>query len=137
MTRRALFLAISISSVFAQGNSGGKGKGHNKNHGDTAFMFSESDRGVITNWARRQSTNNLPPGLAKRGGELPPGLEKQLRRNGHLPPGLDKRSWSPFPPDLRAALPPLPPEYDRGFIGGHAAIVFKGTQVVVDIFKPF
>jgi len=36
---------------------------------------------------------NLPPGLAKRHGRLPPGLEKQLLERGQLPPGLEKRGW--------------------------------------------
>ena len=136
MTRRYLFATITAGALFAQGNSKGKGKG--KGRGDAApqYLFSDSDRVQIGAWARRQSTANLPPGLAKRGGNLPPGLEKQLRRNGRLPPGLDKRSWSPFPRELNVLLPPLPPEYDRGFIAGRAAIVFKNTQIVIDIFKP-
>lgn len=137
MKRRTLFaMACGGAVALAQGNSKGKGKG--KGRGDTAALavsFSVADRARISDWARRQSTANLPPGLAKRGGDLPPGLEKQLRRNGRLPPGLDKRMWSPFPPDLLGGLAPLGPEYDRGFIGGRAAIVLKGTQIVVDIFR--
>lgn len=127
--------------LLAQGNGHGKGKG--KGHGGGAgqasvptLVFTEGDRRQISDWVRRQPMGNLPPGLAKRGGALPPGLEKQLRKNGRLPPGLDKRMWSPFPPELVGAMPPLPPEYERGFIGGHAAIILKGTQVVIDIFKP-
>jgi len=140
MNRRALIFGFSVLPVLAQGNSHGKGKG--KGHGGGApggaagIMFTESDRGMINDWMRRQTTANLPPGLAKRGGSLPPGLEKQLRKNGRLPPGLDRGTWSPFPPDLVRVLPPLPPNYDRGFIGGRAAIILKGTQIVVDIFKP-
>ena len=38
--------------------------------------------------------NDLPPGLAKRNGNLPPGLQKHLYRTGHLPPGLEKRYYS-------------------------------------------
>ncbi len=33
----------------------------------------------------------LPPGLAKRDGHLPPGLQKHYERTGHLPPGLEKK----------------------------------------------
>ena len=135
MTRRALFIALPLMPLLAQGKGKGKGQGKTSST-SVAIAFTNSDRSIITDWARRQSTANLPPGLTKRGGDLPPGLEKQLRRNGRLPPGWDKRSWSPFPPDLVRALPPLPADYDRGFIGGHAAIVLKGTQVVVEIFKP-
>jgi hypothetical protein len=132
MTRRLLFLSLATGVLLAQG----KGKGRPE-AAQGGVLFAASDRSRITEWARRQSTANLPPGLARRGGDLPPGLEKQLRRNGRLPPGLDKRAWSPFPADLLATLPPLPVEYDRGFIGGHAAIVFRNTQIVVDIFKLF
>lgn len=41
-------------------------------------------------------SRNLPPGLAKRGGNLPPGLQRQLDRRGHLPPGLEKRRPSGY-----------------------------------------
>ncbi len=33
----------------------------------------------------------LPPGLAKRNGNLPPGLQRHVERTGELPPGLQKR----------------------------------------------
>lgn len=135
MTRRILFAVIASGGISAQGKGKGKGKGHG-GASSPQYFFSESDRGLITTWVRRQAAANLPPGLAKRGGALPPGLEKQLRKNGRLPPGLDRGSWSPFPPDLVAMLPPLPSGYDRGFIGGQAAIVLRSTQIIVDIFKP-
>jgi hypothetical protein len=35
--------------------------------------------------------DGLPPGIAKRGGDLPPGLQKHIDRTGHLPPGHEKR----------------------------------------------
>lgn len=137
MNRRLLFASIASMALFSQGKGKGKGKGKGHNKSPETMVFTQSDRGVITTWARRQSTGNLPPGLAKRGGALPPGLEKQLRRNGRLPPGLDRGSWTPFPQELVATLPPLPPDYDRGFIGGQAVIVFKNTQIIIDIFKVF
>ena len=137
MNRRILFAAFASMTLFPQGNGKGKGKGKGHDKAAPAVVFTESDRGIITTWARRQSTANLPPGLAKRGGALPPGLEKQLQRNGRLPPGLDRGTWTPFPRELIVTLPPVPPEYDRGFIGGQAVIVFKNTQIVVDIFKIF
>ena len=77
----------------------------------------------------------MPPGLAKRGGNLPPGLEKQLQRNGRLPPGLEKRI-SPFPADLERRLSPLPSGYSRIFIAGRAAIYNRSTQIIADIFVP-
>lgn len=138
MTRRVLFALVPVATLIAQGK--GKGKGKGKGHGAepvSSYYFTETDRGAIAAWCRRVPPANLPPGLAKRGGSLPPGLEKQLQRNGRLPPGLDRGTWTPFPQDLVAVLPPLPPQYERGFIGGRAAIVLKNTQIVVDIFKPF
>jgi hypothetical protein len=74
----------------------------------------------------------LPPGLAKRGGRLPPGLERQLERNGTLPPGLQKRI-DPFPRELHHLLPPLSPGYTRGLLGGSAVIVNRRTRAIVDV----
>jgi hypothetical protein len=93
------------------------------------------DRDVIREYFRAVPAGNLPPGLAKRGGNLPPGLEKQLQRNGHLPPGLEKNLY-PFPVELERRLPPLPPDYGRAFIGGHAVIYNKSTSVILDVFIP-
>jgi hypothetical protein len=50
--------------------------------------------------------------LAKRGGKLPPGLQKQLDKNGRLPPGLQKR-LEPVPADLNRRLPRLPEFWER------------------------
>ena len=40
----------------------------------------------------RRATPDLPHGLAKRNGNLPPGLQKHEDRTGHLPRGLEKRN---------------------------------------------
>jgi hypothetical protein len=77
----------------------------------------------------------LPPGLAKRNGDLPPGLQKQLRKKGHLPPGLEKRLVL-FPVGLERRLPPLAPGLERGFIGGHAVIINSSTRLILDVFVP-
>jgi hypothetical protein len=55
----------------------------------TVPVFGPRDRDLIGGYYQNQYSN-LPPGLAKRGGNLPPGLERQLQRNGTLPPGLQK-----------------------------------------------
>jgi hypothetical protein len=65
----------------------------------------------------------LPPGLAKRGGNLPPGLEKHLVRDGTLPPGLEKR-LEPLPVELERQLPALP-------VGCGCRRVIIGTNVVL------
>ena len=44
----------------------------------------------------RYGAYGLPPGLAKRGGNLPPGLQKHLWKTGHLPRGLEKKA-RPYP----------------------------------------
>lgn len=95
-------------------------------------IFAREDRDII----RRhffKSQENLPPGLAKRNGDLPPGLEKQLQRNGHLPPGLEKR-LNPFPVELERRLPPLREGFVRGVIGDRAIIMERKTSRILDAF---
>jgi hypothetical protein len=98
-------------------------------------VFGERDRQIIRDYCTGPSSN-LPPGLAKRGGQLPPGLEKQLRRNGQLPPGLQKKV-QPFPVELERRLPPLPTNYARVCIGGRGLIVDAQFNIVdiIDIFR--
>jgi hypothetical protein len=124
----------------AQGNSQGKGKGHNKHSdadergrdgGGVHLVFSVHDREVIHDYYYG-GNSNLPPGLAKRGGNLPPGLQKHLERDGTLPPGLQKRV-QPFPDDLDRRLPRLPDGYRRVTLGVDILILDRRTQRIVDI----
>ncbi len=94
-------------------------------------IFTDRDRDIIRDYYR-VNTSNLPPGLAKRGGKLPPGLQKQLEKNGQLPPGLQKR-MTPFPADLERRLPRLPDIYQRGTIGSDVVIVDRKSQRVMDV----
>jgi hypothetical protein len=98
-------------------------------------VFGERDRQIIRGYCS-QPPSNLPPGLAKRGGRLPPGLEKQLRRNGQLPPGLQKKVER-FPKELERRLPPLPGNYVRVFVAGRGLIVDAQFNIIdiVDIFR--
>jgi len=98
-------------------------------------MFLGRDQELIREYVSGLSSGNLPPGLAKRGGALPPGLEKQLQKNGQLPPGLQKRLYA-FPATLERRLAPLEPGFRRGFIEGRAVIYNEKTSVIVDIFIP-
>jgi hypothetical protein len=100
---------------------------------DDAIVFGAGDRRLITDYFGRTS---LPPGLAKRGGNLPPGLAKQLRRNGKLPPGLQKRLTA-FPDDLDRRLPTLPDIYRRGTIGDRAIIYDPRTTIILDVIDIF
>jgi hypothetical protein len=97
--------------------------------GDRASLsFSERDERII-HFYFRSNSRNLPPGLAKRNGDLPPGLEKHLRRDGTLPPGLQKRV-EPFPEDLDDRLPALPRGYSHVFLSGHALILARDGRIV-------
>lgn len=111
-----------------------------KNHHDhdevyVQVVFGERDRGIIHEYCA-QPHASLPPGLAKRNGKLPPGLEKQLRRNGQLPPGLQKKCV-PFPVELERRLPPLPRNYARVFVEGRGLIVDAQFNIIdiIDVFR--
>src|SRR5512133_1012273 len=119
--------ALVILAPVAAKQKPGKGKGHQKEK-ETVVVFMPADRGVITGYYR---SNGLPPGLAKRNGDLPPGLEKQLRRNGRLPPGLEKKLVL-FPAEVEMRLPPCPPDVHRGFIGGVAVMYSSRTGLILD-----
>jgi len=132
-------LPVMPKTVLAQGQGGGKAKAKHKVESDNSdrdndrqrAVFTARDRDIIRQYFRGRYSN-LPPGLAKRGGDLPPGLKKHLERNGTLPPGLQKR-LTPFPDDLDRRLPPLPAIYRRGSIGQDVVIVDTRTQRVLDI----
>ena len=93
--------------------------------------FGPSERRTITDYYRG-NTSSLPPGLAKRGGNLPPGLQKHVRETGHLPPGLEKRI-QPFPYDLERRLPVLPSPYRRGIIGDRGVIYDPRAMSILDM----
>jgi hypothetical protein len=94
------------------------------------LVFSDRDRRTIRDYFRGRYSN-LPPGLAKRGGTLPPGLEKHLQRDGKLPPGLQKRV-EPFPRDLEARLPRIP-ERTRRVILGRRALMLDEQNTILDM----
>jgi len=104
----------------------------NKDRGTEVYIqFGSTDRTVIHEYYREQPSG-LPPGLARRNGALPPGLEKQLRRNGRLPPGLEKK-LVPFPVDLERRLPVLPSGMRRGFLDDRAVIYDPRSMVILDV----
>jgi hypothetical protein len=76
----------------------------------------------------------LPPGLAKRGGKLPPGLQKHLDKNGTLPPGLQKR-LEPLPQDLDSRLPRLPDYWERVILERDVILVDRRTNRILDIIE--
>jgi hypothetical protein len=141
----AIACALICGGVAAQGNGNGngkdKGKGHNKQKDDQGenqggyvqYGFGPHDREVIQTYYSGHKSG-LPPGLAKRGGNLPPGLEKQLQRNGTLPPGLQKK-LEPCPVELDRQLPPIPADYRRAVIDAHIVVLNRHTNVIVDIYR--
>ena len=76
----------------------------------------------------------MPPGLAKRGGNLPPGLQKKLDRDGKLPPGLQKR-LEPLPVDLDRRLPRLPEYYERVILERDIVLIDRRTNRILDIIE--
>ena len=139
MNRRSLLsvLLCGISAAFADPQGKGKGKGRQDKSsppsgGSVAFSFGPADSRLILDYYHPAGSSGLPPGLAKRGGDLPPGLEKQLRRNGTLPPGLQKK-LSPFPRELDVRLAPPPSGCRRVTLGTRALLVQDATNVVLDI----
>jgi hypothetical protein len=113
----------------SEGKEYGRGHGHSKRESVTV-AFSVHDQEIIRSYFR-EYPSDLPPGLAKRGGNLPPGLEKQLRRNGSLPPGLQKR-LQPCPIGLEHRLPPLPEGYSRKMLGTQL-LILDSMNVIRDI----
>src|ERR1700751_4164065 len=95
-TIRLLFaavLALTLCTVPAGAQGKGKARGHEKDkkdrgdddyQGDAKYRFRTEDREYVTTYYSKHA-KGLPPGLAKRDGDPPPGLEKQLQRNGTLP----------------------------------------------------
>jgi hypothetical protein len=130
MKRRSLFLALpgSCAALLAAGQ--GKGKGRDRKAQEVPGFLPDQRKIILAYFQNPPS--GLPPGLGKRAGDLPPGLEKQVRRKGQLPPGLQKR-LAPLPPDLAARLPVLPPDHARAILG-HLAIVWNSrTGLVLDV----
>ena len=95
--------------------------------GQVDIRFSDQDRRLIQDYYRRPAqSKKTPPGLAKRGGNLPPGLAKR----GTLPPGLQGRG---LPGDLETSLVRLPAGYVRLLIGADIVLMHRDTRVVFDI----
>lgn len=67
---------------------------------------------------------------------LPPGLAKKYYRTGHLPPGWERRI-EPVPVMVERQLPPVPPEYRRGFIDGNVVVYSPRTGVMIDVVAVF
>jgi hypothetical protein len=99
--------------------------------------FLPEERRIISEYYRRTNTSNkkgVPPGLAKRGGKLPPGLQKHLEKNGQLPPGLQKR-LEPIPSALDRRLPPIPEYWERVIVERDVILLDRRTNRILDIIE--
>lgn len=104
-------------------------------HRPTRFLAEE--RRIIEEYYRvdqKTQKKGLPPGLAKRGGNLPPGLQKKLERDGQLPPGLQKR-LQPLPVDLDRRLPRLPDHWERVIVERDVVLIDRRTDRILDIIE--
>ncbi|HEY7558347.1 MAG TPA: hypothetical protein VIH18_26435 [Candidatus Binatia bacterium] len=99
--------------------------------------FLPEERRIIEEYyhkGKKRKQKGLPPGLAKRGGNLPPGLQKHLDKNGRLPPGLQKR-LEPLPDDLDRRLPRLPEYWERVIIERDIILIDRRTERILDIIE--
>jgi hypothetical protein len=125
-----IFSLLGAAAFFEQGSVQAKDSNH-------PAHFLDEERRVIEQYYRRGAkakAKGLPPGLAKRGGNLPPGLQKQLERNGQLPPGLQKR-LKPLPVDLNRQLPPLPEYWERVIVERDVILLDRRTNRILDIIE--
>ena len=100
-------------------------------------QFLPDERRMIEEYYRRGKkgkSKGLPPGLAKRGGNLPPGLQKHLQKNGQLPPGLQKR-LEPLPVDLDRRLPQLPDYWERVVLERDVILIDRRSNRILDIIE--
>jgi hypothetical protein len=99
--------------------------------------FLPEERRLIEDYYRqgkKGKAKGLPPGLAKRGGNLPPGLQKHLEKNGQLPPGLQKR-LEPLPVDLDRRLPRLPEYWERVVLERDVILIDRRSNRILDIIE--
>ncbi len=106
---------------------------------DRPAHFLDDERRIIKEYYRPEKkkkgkSKGLPPGLAKRGGNLPPGLQKHLEKNGQLPPGLQKR-LEPLPGDLSRRLPRLPDYWERVIVERDVILLDRRTNRILDIIE--
>lgn len=139
--------ALAFACGLATGMASAQGKSQGKNNkaesssaptsgssvavsGSIRIEIGSRDRETITKYYAAHPAG-LPPGLAKRGGDLPPGLDKQLRRNGTLPPGLQKK-LEPVPVALSRQIARPPSGYNWFVLGAHIVIMNKERNLIGD-----
>ncbi len=130
---------LASTSVYAkkpehagQGKKEKKQKQHKKKHQQQVKSFSTGERSTIQNYYR-----NLPPGLQKklrRTGELPPGWEKKVNVGKPLPQEYITIA-KPIPYELEAQLPAGPIGSKLLQIADRVVRVEAGTNMVIEALK--
>jgi hypothetical protein len=131
-SRRA-FLVLSLLASAIVGSYGSV----TASDSNRPARFMAEERRMIEEYyhqGKKQKQKGLPPGLAKRGGNLPPGLQKQLHKNGRLAPGLQKR-LEPLPVGLDRRLPRLPEYWERVILERDIILVDRRTDRILDIIE--
>src|SRR4030095_10188329 len=122
------FLALAAVSLFGVGAAIAFDK-------DRPAYFLPEERRIIENYYRSGGpSKGLPPGLAKRGGKLPPGLQKHVDKKGTLHPGLQKR-LDPLPQELTLRLPGLPGYWERVILERDVILIDRRTNRILDIIE--
>ncbi len=93
-----------------------------------ALIFSDRDKWLIRSYFQ-SNYGNLPLALARRGEDLPPGLEKHISRDETLTPVL-KKEVVLLPAELQRRLPALPFGYSRVFLLGRVLNLSDDGQIV-------
>lgn len=133
MNRRTL-LRLSFCAAIALMVSGNTALALDFNR---SVRFTAEERRLIYDYyhhGKKSKKKGLPPGLAKRGGKLPPGLQKKLERDGQLPPGWQKK-LHPLPTDLSYRLPRLPEHWERVIIERDIVLIDRRTNRILDIIE--
>ena len=123
-----MVMGLTACITIPESTSGRVVVGNKNAHVD--IYFNDRDRRLIYDhyrgYGKKNKHKRVPPGLAKRGGNLPPGLAKRDR----LPPGLQGRG---LPGTLESSLSRLPDNYVRVKIGTDIVLMNRNTRVVFDI----
>ena len=131
--QRRIFLHLSLGAALST-LGGGWARALDTKRSE---RFSPEERRIIEEYyhrGKKSKQKGLPPGLAKRGGNLPPGLQKKLDRDGKLPPGLQKR-LEPLPTDLDHRLPRLPDYWERVILERDIILIDRRSNRILDIIE--
>jgi len=132
------FMLIAVMAM-AVGGAGWAAASRTADAASVEVSFSLKERQVITNFfagsgggggseqGGKDKKNKKNKGVGNQG--IPPGLAK---KGGALPPGIAKRQ---LPNNLLAQLPPAPRGYERVIVDKDVLLVHIATQVVHDVLQ--